>query len=121
MSAPFFSASSLFNASSSPSSPTQGLQVVNQKFHHGYCITGKQLVTLDRVSVQILAFKGRKLLYTAILRGACLGTVPRDTRFTVHGLLHDLRIFCSSSVSLFSISLIFSAEVLSSSYSSSEN
>ena len=32
MSAPFFSASSLFSASSSPSSPTQGLQVVNQKF-----------------------------------------------------------------------------------------
>ena len=63
------------------------------EIHHGYCIPGKQLVTLDRVSIQILAFKGRKLLYTAILRGACLGTVPRDTRFTVHGLLHDLRIF----------------------------
>ena len=32
MSAPPFSASSLFSASSSASSPTQGLQVVNQKF-----------------------------------------------------------------------------------------
>ena len=59
----------------------------------GYGVAGEKLAALYVIAVQILAFKGRKLLYTAILRGACLGTVPRDTRFTVHGLLHDLRIF----------------------------
>ena len=121
MSAPFFSASSLFSASSSPSSPTQGLQVVNQKF---------TTVTafLENSSSLLTGFPSRSLPSKA--GNFCTLLSSEEPAWALSpGILVSLSMdcstisgyFCSSSVSLFSISLIFSAEVLSSSYSSSEN
>ena len=76
MSVPPFFASSLFSASSSASSPTQGLQVVNQKFTTVTALPENSLSLFTCVPVQVLARKGRELLHLALLGGHTHAAVP---------------------------------------------
>ena len=121
MSAPPFSASSLFSASSSASSPTQGLQVVNQKFttvtalpeNSSSLFTGFPSKSLPSNAGNFCMLPSSGGLVISLPAGTLIS--PSTDSCMISGYLF------SSSVSLFSILLISVADSFSISYSSSVN
>ena len=101
---PPFCASSLLSFSKSPSSPTQGLQVVNQKFITVTLLDEKMSSLLTSFPSRSLPLKLGNLVSLLLLL-----TIPALSASTLSpslGLLPQPGYFCSKIVSLPSISLI---------------
>ena len=121
MSAPPFSASSLFSASSSASSPTQGLQVVNQKFTTVTALLENSSSLFTVLPSRSFPSKAGNFCILPS-SGGVLVSLPA-------GILISPSMDCcmisgyfsSNSVSLFSILLISVADSFSHSYSLSVN
>ena len=118
---PPFSASSLFSASSSASSPTQGLQVVNQKFTTVTALAENSSSLFTVLPSRSFPSKAGNFCILPS-SGGVLVSLPAGM------LISPSMDFCmisgyfsSNSVSLFSILLISVADSFSHSYSSSLN
>ena len=118
---PPFSASSLFSASSSASSPTQGLQVVNQKFTTVTALPENSSSLFTVLPSRSFPSKAGNFCILPS-SGGVLVSLPAGM------LISPSMDFCmisgyfsSNSVSLFSILLISVADSFSHSYSSSLN
>ena len=118
---PPFSASSLFSASSSESSPTQGLQVVNQKFTTVTALAENSSSLFTVLPSRSLPSKAGNFCMLPSSGGVVM-SLPAGTLIAPSvDCCAASGYFSSIMVSLFSISLIFSAASLSSFSSSSVN
>ena len=68
MSAPPFSASSLVQRVQIGKLAHAGITGGEPEIHYGDGVAGEQIVTFHRVPIQILAFKGREFLHTAVIK-----------------------------------------------------
>ena len=121
MSAPPLFASSLFSASSSPSSPTQGLQVVNQKFTTVTALAENSSSLFTMLPSRSFPSKAGNF---CILPSSGGLLVPLPAGMLISPSMDFCMIsgyFSSNSVSLFSILLISVADSFSHSYSLSVN
>ena len=121
ISAPPFSASSLLSASTSPSSPTQGLHVVNQKLTTVTALPENSSSLFTTLPSRSLPSNAGN--FCMLPSSGVMDIAPSAGMFM--SLSSDIcaasGYFSSSMVSLFSISLICAAACLSVSYSSSVN
>ena len=122
MRAPPFSASSLFSASSSASSPTQGLQVVNQKFTTVTAFLANSSLLFTVLPSRSLPSKAGNFCILPSSGGVVI-SLPAGTLVlsSLSGVSDSQGYFVSSSARWFSISLILVASPVSSVSSSSVN
>ena len=123
MRAPPFSASSLFSASNSPSSPTQGLQVVNQKFTTVTALPENRVLLSTSFPSRSLPVKAGNFCAVLPSSGGVVVSLPAGTLVppSSAGAPDKLGNFSSNAASRSSIFLISVAFSFSSSYSSSVN